>query len=108
MKQKISLIINAICISLNSCVFFYLMFAAVNLLFRSYRKSSPGLVSGCNTDCGCTTEGFEPVCVEDIVYFSPCHAGCLSSDTENGVKVRHRFSDALYVLEIFTLIRLRI
>ncbi|XP_060592764.1 solute carrier organic anion transporter family member 4A1-like isoform X2 [Ruditapes philippinarum] len=49
-------------------------------------KSTSGLVSSCNTDCGCTTEGFEPVCVEDIVYFSPCHAGCLSSDTQNGVK----------------------
>ncbi|XP_045187435.2 solute carrier organic anion transporter family member 4A1-like isoform X2 [Mercenaria mercenaria] len=49
-------------------------------------KSASGLVSSCNLDCGCSTEGFEPVCVQDVVYFSPCHAGCLSIDTQNGVK----------------------
>lgn len=51
------------------------------------RTTASGLVSSCNMDCGCSTKGFEPVCVQEVVYFSPCHAGCLSSDTQNGIKV---------------------
>ncbi|CAG2168882.1 unnamed protein product, partial [Oppiella nova] len=36
------------------------------------------LVSECNTDCGCSTRTYQPVCGADGLsnYFSPCHAGC--------------------------------
>lgn len=31
----------------------------------------------CNTNCGCDTQKFEPVCGTDsVLYFTPCHAGC--------------------------------
>eukprot|EP00057_Strongylocentrotus_purpuratus_P026268 XP_011680742.1 PREDICTED: solute carrier organic anion transporter family member 4A1 [Strongylocentrotus purpuratus] len=34
------------------------------------------LISACNSHCTCT-EYFEPVCGEDnVMYFSPCYAGC--------------------------------
>ncbi|XP_048259145.1 solute carrier organic anion transporter family member 4C1-like [Haliotis rufescens] len=47
-----------------------------------------GLTSDCNSGCGCTTAGFEPLCVNStIVYFSPCHAGCTSYTTLNGTKI---------------------
>ena len=53
----------------------------------SFRDIS--LLSECNKDCGCTTSGYEPVCDHsNVVYFSPCHAGCSSIKTINGSKVR--------------------
>ncbi|KAH3858651.1 solute carrier organic anion transporter family member 4A1-like [Dreissena polymorpha] len=53
-----------------------------------YMQGSPasGLVSGCNELCGCTTEGFEPLCAQGIIFFSPCHAGCTDSITIDGKK----------------------
>ncbi|XP_067681617.1 solute carrier organic anion transporter family member 4C1-like [Haliotis asinina] len=47
-----------------------------------------GLTSDCNSQCGCTTAGYEPICVNStVVYFSPCHAGCTSFTTLNGTKI---------------------
>ena len=37
---------------------------------------SASLMSGCNSDCECTTASYEPLCDDGLVYFSPCHAGC--------------------------------
>ena len=40
------------------------------------------MVSGCNSDCQCTQEVYNPVCgIDGILYYSPCYAGC---QTENG------------------------
>nr|XP_039271213.1 solute carrier organic anion transporter family member 4A1-like [Styela clava] len=32
--------------------------------------------SSCNEICGCSTDHYEPVCLDGITYFSPCFAGC--------------------------------
>ena len=48
------------------------------------------LVSECNEDCGCSTTLYDPVCVDGIQYFTPCHAGCSQPaqiDDETGEKV---------------------
>ncbi|XP_006811357.1 solute carrier organic anion transporter family member 5A1-like [Saccoglossus kowalevskii] len=35
------------------------------------------LSASCNSDCGCSTEHYQPVCGSDgRNYFSPCYAGC--------------------------------
>ncbi|XP_057684482.1 solute carrier organic anion transporter family member 4A1-like isoform X1 [Corythoichthys intestinalis] len=43
------------------------------------------LIVGCNAGCGCVQELYNPVCGSDnIMYYSPCHAGCTSiNHTEN-------------------------
>ncbi|XP_074538548.1 solute carrier organic anion transporter family member 4A1 [Halichoeres trimaculatus] len=49
---------------------------------RSSRNSSSLQVSlsvGCNSECRCASQLFNPVCGADgVMYYSPCHAGCSS------------------------------
>ncbi|XP_064420624.1 solute carrier organic anion transporter family member 4A1 [Latimeria chalumnae] len=53
----------------------------------SYNGStwSPGslnLTAACNTECNCLQEIYNPVCgADDVMYFSPCHAGCTRTNT---------------------------
>jgi len=42
------------------------------------------LNSMCNSECGCSTSTYEPVCADGIQYFSPCHAGCSLQPVETG------------------------
>ena len=42
---------------------------------------SAEMVSGCNSDCQCSQDVYNPVCgIDGILYYSPCYAGC---QTEN-------------------------
>ncbi|KAK3092949.1 hypothetical protein FSP39_009291 [Pinctada imbricata] len=51
-------------------------------------ETAISMTSECNKGCGCTTSGYEPVCDHDnVVYFSPCHAGCSNVRNVNGSKV---------------------
>ncbi|XP_062617842.1 solute carrier organic anion transporter family member 4A1-like [Saccostrea cucullata] len=60
--------------------------AGVSRTYPSTGDSS--FISSCNSDCGCSTKGYEPICDENqIVYFSPCHAGCKSITTLNETKI---------------------
>uniref|UniRef100_A0A673IWZ4 Solute carrier organic anion transporter family member n=2 Tax=Sinocyclocheilus rhinocerous TaxID=307959 RepID=A0A673IWZ4_9TELE len=41
---------------------------------------SRGLLTSCNTDCGCPDFQWDPVCGQNgVTYISPCHAGCNST-----------------------------
>ena len=61
-------------------------------------RSMAQLDSPCNTGCGCSTALYDPVCGDNIQYFSPCYAGCTEAPTTNsdGIKV------CRYVLRNFT------
>ncbi|KAM6907632.1 solute carrier organic anion transporter family member 2B1 [Xenentodon cancila] len=71
------------------------MFSALPLLFIGcstqkvagiFPLSSDPL--SCSSDCRCPLEAFNPVCGTDGVEFrSPCHAGCLSMETDSNNKV---------------------
>lgn len=37
----------------------------------------------CTSMCGCDSNTYFPVCVSDMNYMSPCHAGCQHQDTVN-------------------------
>lgn len=67
-----------------------------------YRRES-SFISSCNSDCGCSTAGYEPVCDHNqIVYFSPCHAGCAGVSVVNGTKVLASSQrDCKYILLVF-------
>ncbi|XP_064596760.1 solute carrier organic anion transporter family member 4C1-like [Liolophura sinensis] len=42
---------------------------------------SPELKSECNAQCNCDLDQYSPVCgIDRIQYFSPCHAGCQTSN----------------------------
>lgn len=62
-----------------------------------------GLLSACNQDCGCSTRGFEPICMNETIYFSPCHAGCEASISDNGNKIYHNctcLSERSYIYSV--------
>ena len=48
------------------------------LCFRSLLSSN--ITSACNLDCGCRENRYDPVCGgNDVMYYSPCYAGCKNS-----------------------------
>ncbi|XP_048259314.1 solute carrier organic anion transporter family member 4A1-like [Haliotis rufescens] len=45
-----------------------------------------GFLASCQGQCQCQGQDFSPVCSSDgLVYFSPCHAGCLDSSMDGDV-----------------------
>ncbi|XP_057317468.1 solute carrier organic anion transporter family member 4C1-like [Hydractinia symbiolongicarpus] len=51
-----------------------------------YNPTSTGfnLDNSCNHNCGCLKEYYEPICYDDLTYFSPCFAGC-TNKTKNTI-----------------------
>ncbi|KAK7884706.1 hypothetical protein WMY93_027829 [Mugilogobius chulae] len=46
------------------------------------------LTAQCNSNCSCDKQKFSPVCgADDVMYFSPCYAGCSSINTTAGGEV---------------------
>ena len=46
--------------------------------------SEDNLDNECNSQCNCNTGFYEPICLNDQTYFSPCYAGCeVKNETEN-------------------------
>ena len=43
---------------------------------EDYYSTRIDLNHTCNDGCLCTTAIYEPICIEDRTYFSPCYAGC--------------------------------
>ena len=49
----------------------------------SESQESVNLTAACNSNCNCDISSYEPVChTSDVLYFSPCHAGCLNSSND--------------------------
>ena len=75
--------------------------------FVSYRSEldDVNLNHFCHDRCNCTTASYDPICGRDgIQYFTPCHAGCMSSDmnledTEVGYQCYHEtFTNVVIML----------
>lgn len=55
--------------------------------FRTMSIANVDLTASCNSNCGCTTESYSPVCAENgVFYFSQCHAGCLGASADRTVR----------------------
>ncbi|XP_035694932.1 solute carrier organic anion transporter family member 4A1-like isoform X2 [Branchiostoma floridae] len=60
----------------------------VNTAYHNSSHAPTSLIDGCNARCGCSRDQYQPVCGGDeLVYFSPCLAGCQGLATNNGSQV---------------------
>ncbi|MEQ2247825.1 hypothetical protein ILYODFUR_013064 [Ilyodon furcidens] len=85
---------------LCSGVILLCMFSALPMLFMGcstktvagiYPERSSSL--SCSSDCPCPADAFNPICGSNGVEFrSPCHAGCLSRQTDGNNKITN-FTD---------------
>ena len=64
-------------------------FAGVNSFYSGeMAQKVPNLVADCNRHCNCGEASYRPICgVNEVSYFSPCHAGCSGSHYENNTKI---------------------
>ncbi|XP_050680474.1 solute carrier organic anion transporter family member 4A1 isoform X2 [Leptidea sinapis] len=64
-------------------------FAGITTMYSS--PSAPGsnrLLARCNTECGCGSAAYSPVCGADgTVYYSPCHAACRTVVTSGAARL---------------------
>lgn len=67
-----------------------LLFAGVNMAYDTNATSMSGwhsLVDSCNVECECRNVAYNPVCSHDnVMYYSPCHAGCRSMSDDGETK----------------------
>lgn len=89
---KFCVIATLIGVTFTTCFFLScpnLAFAGVT---QPYGNSSTGsrfsLESSCNADCGCSRTQFDPICgLDDVMYYSPCYAGCSNEISLRDTKV---------------------
>ncbi|KAK5613980.1 hypothetical protein CRENBAI_013213 [Crenichthys baileyi] len=85
---------------LCSGVILLCMFSALPMLFMGCStKTVAGIyperssLLSCSSDCSCPADAFNPICGSNGVEFkSPCHAGCLSRQTDGNNKITN-FTD---------------
>ncbi|XP_013874316.1 solute carrier organic anion transporter family member 1C1 isoform X2 [Austrofundulus limnaeus] len=60
---------------------------------KNVSYDTDALFSGCNADCSCSAEEWDPVCsASGVTYVSPCLAGCLTSSGHGKNTVFHNCS----------------
>ncbi|XP_044583037.1 solute carrier organic anion transporter family member 4A1 isoform X1 [Cotesia glomerata] len=63
-------------------------FAGLTVRYSETDQKIMGLDNKCNSNCGCFTNKFNPICgVDGVTYYSPCHAGCDREIQAEDVKV---------------------
>ncbi|XP_057316099.1 solute carrier organic anion transporter family member 4C1-like [Hydractinia symbiolongicarpus] len=45
---------------------------------NNHFSSTFNMENSCNHNCGCLKDYYEPICYNDLTYFSPCFAGCIN------------------------------
>lgn len=82
---------NLVMITLAGVIFFALVFATChNPRIVGMNRGSISLLKYCNKDCSCSRDAdFRPVCDirATVTFYTPCHAGCTSSEYVNNVKM---------------------
>ncbi|XP_069678542.1 solute carrier organic anion transporter family member 4A1 isoform X2 [Periplaneta americana] len=79
-------------VTFTTCFFLSCPNLAFAGLTAPYGNSSTGsrvsLESSCNADCACSRTQFDPICgLDDVMYYSPCYAGCTQEITVHDAKV---------------------
>ncbi|KAM6164370.1 LOW QUALITY PROTEIN: solute carrier organic anion transporter family member 4A1 [Rhynchocyon petersi] len=77
-----------LCTLVSLLAFFIFILHCPNVPLAGVTATYPGsplheghlqLTAACNAACDCKSEHYSPVCGSDgVMYYSPCHAGCLS------------------------------
>ena len=58
-----------------------------NSLHPPFRETI-ALAHNCNVGCHCSLKEYDPVCgIDGTVYYSPCHAGCMTESLLDDKKV---------------------
>lgn len=90
---KMCVIFTFICVGL---VFIFILhcpntkFAGLNVLLPNSTNplGGPTFEAACNQPCHCAPEQYDPVCgTDNVVYYSPCFAGCKRTHQAAGIKM---------------------
>ncbi|PNF24215.1 Solute carrier organic anion transporter family member 4A1 [Cryptotermes secundus] len=88
---KFCVVATLIGVTFTTCFFLScpnLAFAGVTKPYRNSSSSRYSLDSSCNADCGCSRTQFDPICgLDDVMYYSPCYAGCTQEISLRDTKV---------------------
>ncbi|XP_078358479.1 solute carrier organic anion transporter family member 4A1-like [Oculina patagonica] len=65
------------------------LLAGVSQAYNNRTLTDINLSASCNSLCHCNSRDYDPVCgVDEISYFSPCHAGCTVKKPVEGGKIK--------------------
>lgn len=72
-------------------------YAGINVKHPSASKNDEiSINAACNAECNCNKRNYEPVCgADNLMYLSPCFAGCLEEGTLDQNRIYHNCSCVL-------------